>query len=172
MLALLPAKIDFRPARPALCVTISNEVSAAHIVSAVMFSRSDQDESKCGMRDPSNRRGRCTVSVLVNSLLTVTADESICLLCTHSVLTKWAIWELLESACTDVDACCPHWRVSQVTGVLPRPPQSLCHIPTIMFDLFWWKDSLTFLSKLRDLIQLCICLVKTVHLALWHHVQL
>lgn len=61
---------------------------------------------------------------------------------------------------------CPRLQV-----LLPRPPQSLCHIPTIMFDLFWWKDSLTFLSKLRDLIQLCICLVKTVHLALWHHVQ-
>lgn len=78
---------------PVLCITISNEGSAVHAVSAITFSRSDQDKSKWGMRDPSSRRGLCTVSVwcVVNSLLAVTADGSICLLCTHSVLTKGAI---------------------------------------------------------------------------------
>lgn len=79
---------------PVLCVTISNEGSAVHAVSAITFSRSDQDKSKWGMRHPSNRRGLCTVSgwCVVNSLLAVTADGSVCLLRTHSVLTKGAVW--------------------------------------------------------------------------------
>lgn len=81
-----------------LCVTINNEGSAVHAVSAVTFSRSDQDRSKRGMRDPSNGRVLCTVSVwyVVNSPLALTADGSVCLLCTHSVLTKGAVWRAVS----------------------------------------------------------------------------
>lgn len=123
---------------PVLCVTISNEGSAVHAVSAITFSRSDQDKCKWGMRDLSNRRvsAQWVYGVwLTVSLQLLQMDPSACYartLCWR----KEPYEEPFESACPDMDVCCSHSRVSQVAGVLPTPPRRLCQVSAIMSDLF------------------------------------
>lgn len=119
---------------PLLCVTISNGGSAVHAVSAMTFSRSDQDKCKWGMRDPGNRRGLCAGSAwcVVNSPRAVAADRSLCLLCTHAadgssrmksslnrLVVTWTC-PILAHQRPGRQVCCQHHRKGCVRSLLSR----------------------------------------------------